>query len=803
MLAGNMPDMKQKKRRREVHVPQVESGCNHGDIAVGQAPLPARVHPLTRRDLLAAFFVWLVVIAVYCRMLPPTVTGEDSGELITAAYTLGIAHPPGYPLWCMLGKLFTFVPFGTVAWRVALMSSFLGACTAAILCLLTIKCVRSRFAGIVAGLMAALSSEFWEQSLLAEVYSLNALLMLSCMLLLVVWYEKRKAKYLYAFSIVYGLGLCNHNTMHFLGPAFALFILSVDRSPWQRWKTYVTMAGVALGIWLTVNLYLPIRSLANPPVDWGNPESWEGFWDVVMRQQYSFGFTKNPRTLSRFIAQAWVFLKLYSNEFTPWLAVVPLLGIYGLLRKSVRYSALVIGVFLYVTLGFLLILNFNVDKESIWVNNVFFIPVYLMMSILFGAAAAWLSGQSVWGKKLTLLGVALGVACVVVPFFAHFHENDKSQYYFAYDYGTNILKTLDEGAVYLPVADHATFPVLYLQAVEGMRPDVSIGNKYGYTEEELYKDMPFELRTRFGKIPGESEQAIIEDWIVANTSRPVYFTKRRQIKGLPGADIVNTGLLYRAVRPGENPPLRDCWSEYTWHTLDEADTRGEYSAELIVSDYNFFRGRDFLEEGKVDEGLRSLAAALQVAGESKESLNNVATACAEYRQLEAAERYYLKALELDPDYEMSLQNLAKVYVDQGSFEKAQALLERVIQLKPAEPEFHQLSVRCLKEMGRFDDALRELDNLAKLTPDDPQVYREMGMIYLNEKRQPQLAQRMFAESLRREPNQPDLLQQANQRPSSPESPFVGPQLPDTGVATPQLPQLPLPKLPQLPEMPRP
>lgn len=58
---------------------------------------------------------------LYVRTLAPTVTSEDSGELITAAYTLGIAHPPGYPLWCILGKLFSLIPLGNVAWRVNLL----------------------------------------------------------------------------------------------------------------------------------------------------------------------------------------------------------------------------------------------------------------------------------------------------------------------------------------------------------------------------------------------------------------------------------------------------------------------------------------------------------------------------------------------------------------------------------------------------------------------------------------------------------------------------------------------------------
>ncbi|NJL71573.1 MAG: DUF2723 domain-containing protein [Candidatus Competibacteraceae bacterium] len=74
-----------------------------------------------------------MAFAVYWFTLAPTVSGEDSGELIIAAHTLGVAHPSGYPLWCLLGKLFTFIPFGSIAWRVNLLSAVFGALTVGLL----------------------------------------------------------------------------------------------------------------------------------------------------------------------------------------------------------------------------------------------------------------------------------------------------------------------------------------------------------------------------------------------------------------------------------------------------------------------------------------------------------------------------------------------------------------------------------------------------------------------------------------------------------------------------------------------
>ena len=85
-----------------------------------------RPEPLTRVDYLCGLLVLFVSFGVYLWTLTPTVGFHDSGELITVAYTLGIAHPPGYPLCTLFGKLFTtIIPIGNIAYRMNMESSLL------------------------------------------------------------------------------------------------------------------------------------------------------------------------------------------------------------------------------------------------------------------------------------------------------------------------------------------------------------------------------------------------------------------------------------------------------------------------------------------------------------------------------------------------------------------------------------------------------------------------------------------------------------------------------------------------------
>src|SRR3989339_1781868 len=88
---------------------------------------------MTKKKSIAGVIVFLVSLTVYLATVCPTVYVGDSGEMITAAFFLGIPHPPGYPLFCLLGKALSFLPLSTIAFRVNLEAVLFGALTVTIL----------------------------------------------------------------------------------------------------------------------------------------------------------------------------------------------------------------------------------------------------------------------------------------------------------------------------------------------------------------------------------------------------------------------------------------------------------------------------------------------------------------------------------------------------------------------------------------------------------------------------------------------------------------------------------------------
>ena len=94
---------------------------------------------LFRARTTCALLVFVASLVVYGRTLAPTVAFVDSGELTVAASSLGVAHPPGFPLYVALAHLATMVPIGSVAVRVNFASAIFAALASAVACLVVFE----------------------------------------------------------------------------------------------------------------------------------------------------------------------------------------------------------------------------------------------------------------------------------------------------------------------------------------------------------------------------------------------------------------------------------------------------------------------------------------------------------------------------------------------------------------------------------------------------------------------------------------------------------------------------------------
>ena len=126
-----------------------------------------------RTDAVGLALLFIGVLVLYAASTPRTAMLEDDGLFITTAAYAGVAHPPGYPLYVVLGWLSSLLPFGSVAWRVHSLSGAMGALTCASIAWIVLRRTGNRPAALLAGAALAVSADFWSQAIIADVYTTN------------------------------------------------------------------------------------------------------------------------------------------------------------------------------------------------------------------------------------------------------------------------------------------------------------------------------------------------------------------------------------------------------------------------------------------------------------------------------------------------------------------------------------------------------------------------------------------------------------------------------------------------------
>jgi len=423
--------------------------------------------------------LFVAALAVYLKTLCPTLYWGDCGELATAAYNLGIAHPTGYPLWCMMGKLWTvLLPFGTIVWRLNTMSAFFGAL--AIACFYGfLRCSGiARSVAVTAAGMLAFSFTLWQQCLFCETYSLTAFY--TCLLLFLAARWKANGQRdddLRWLAVGYGFAMTNHQTNTLFLPGFIAFILWSEPSLCrlrERAVRRVWLRTIGVGMLpLLAYLYLPIRAMAHPDMSWGYPKTpFEVFYHISGRNyaQLMFGMP---------FKQVW-------NE-----AVVWALGLGRELHWGFVTFALAGLVAAYVRrsdrpLAFLLTWILAADvvytcNYRIYNQYIYFIPSYIVLSTFAaaGLVTCWnLVKRGIDAPKQPRFALLASVCILFLPVFQcvrHYHLDDLSHNYTCLDYAKNILATTPQGSLIIDNGkDTSAFTIGYLQSVEGYRKDVTL-----------------------------------------------------------------------------------------------------------------------------------------------------------------------------------------------------------------------------------------------------------------------------------------------------------------------------------------
>lgn len=658
----------------------------------------------------------------YLFTLAPTVTSEDSGELIAAAYHWGIAHPPGYPLWTILCGLFIrVVPLGSIAWQANLFSALCSSLSTIPLCATLLSCGVRRSAAVAAALVWAFSGTLWSQSVITEVYGLNALLCSLLVWVFVKWHHSHEKRWLLWASLFFGLGMSNHHTIAFVALALGVWALALKPGLLKDWKL-IGLSLAAFVVGLMPYSYLPIRAQANPPMNWGNPATASAFFEHVSRAQY--GATaplrvREQRSIARFSRQSAYLAGVLIGDLTPPVVLASLGGVLLLLWRKNPLGWMVVLLFLSCGFLFLLMSNIDLDRTFRFAMKVFFIPLSLALAMSLAFAldglAEWIE-RHVRGRTHAMIGACL-LLVPLLPAISNYRRCDYSKYRYAYDHAKNMLASMLPDAIFFPTGDHNTFPLMYLTMVEGVRPDVSIADKYGYVDPALIDS----IAAQTGQSVRLTSEQDRQEFIIRHARRPVYCTTKT-MPPVENADFVPVGVVYHLLPRNKMLDQGKPWEDIHYTNLENEPSAQDLGASHILADYYFFTALNELRESQRETALASFRQSAAHARGIKENANNIGSALAEHGLADDAIGYFEDARNLDEYYLTPRRNLVRAYEQQEKWAQVEELLQEIIVITPGDPRpfarlgFLAAEVHCdLDEARRlWGESLRRDPNQSKL-----------------------------------------------------------------------------------------
>lgn len=451
----------------------------------GPAAAPAAIY---RRA--AGLVPWLIAAAafvLYAVTAAPSIATlfDDSLEFQLVLPTFAIAHPTGYPLYTLLGGVWSRVlwPFGNWAWRINLLSALAAAAAVGVVAALAQRLIagegtpgsaRAAYIGAAgaaaAALVFGLGPVWWSQATVAEVYALHNLLLAALLYVTVgvPWTTgKQFTRRMALLALLAGLGLAHHRTIVLALPGVAVYLLWSVPGFWRPRRAWLLWIAALLAP-LLLYLYLPLRAAAGAADLHGSyTNTWAGFWDHVLARGYTGFFTTSDLSVDR-SAEQWLQLVLSQAG---WIGLgLALLGCSGLLDARRRKGWTL--VLLVLAANLLFALAYRVGDQE-----VFLLPVFLCTALLAGGGTAALTG-ALSDRRTTGQGSLQQVAWLGVPALlllallawgpGRGPAVDRSRDWAVHDYAVDLAKVdFPPGSVVLGLEGEVT-AIKYMQAAEGL-----------------------------------------------------------------------------------------------------------------------------------------------------------------------------------------------------------------------------------------------------------------------------------------------------------------------------------------------
>jgi tetratricopeptide (TPR) repeat protein len=698
------------------------------------------------------------------------------------------------------------VPIGSVALRVNWLAALCAALGVLFTFLLTVRLIRytqgqdrtttdevlAWTGGICAALFIGFSRTYWFNAIDGEVYAFSSWVQVLILYLGVRWWEglprgegdNRLLVAWYLCFLCIGINL----TAFLVTPALALFVFMVHpRTLLSKknlaWAVVLALAGVS------VHLYLLIRAHANPPINEGDPRTWEALRAMIMREQYG-SRPMLPRT-APWGFQLRMFLRYFFSQFVlhagwGWLgAALPVaIGLFGGVMHWMRHKKtfyLQAVTILICSLGLVVYLNFTDhevrERDYFFTWAYHFFAIWIGMGLVFliqWARERWPAFGSRYGWAVACAGA---IAFSTLPLTHFWYTHDRRGFYVASDYAYNMLAPLERNAILFTNGDNDTFPLWYEQQGEGFRKDVNVINLSLLNTDWYIR----QLRDQEPKVPmsvsdgdlsqvreagylldpstGQPEMvnhAMVLNIVAANQNqRPVYIAVTVPDHNGLDARLVSEGLVLRVEPDGFKGDPRVVSTDRGWmdttlvrrNLYEVFKYRGLYdeSGNLLPHPYKDDNARRLTQNYMV--------AHMQMAFEAQRT-GQFARAMDELRRVS----------RMSPDVPQATGLLGMFQLESGDSAGAWAYFARMERTAPSADIEYYYGV-ALGLSGRVDSAVVRLLRAGAMDPSETQAYKAAMALLRNAGREKE-AEQVLQMLIEKHPEDPEVQAYLHQADSS-------------------------------------
>lgn len=458
--------------------------------------------------------VFLVTFVLYNFTLSPSFLQIDTGELAAVQVTFGVAHPTGYPLFTLLGFLWSKIHLaGSLIWWLNLLNALYAAAGTVFIYLAArhiwlhypFARVRKQVPGkkndrkstptaepvkeitglsytvpAAIALLCASGTTYWLQSAAVEVYALQSLLV--SMILYAsarAFLATGKHHWWLWTGLFTGLAFSNHLTTVMLVPGIAVLFFMKEGLKMTALKKALLPTGIALTTMVFFYLVMMLTAASDPLFNWGNPSSTDALWKHITGKQYNVWMFANEKVRA---ANMEKFGKIITTDLT-YIGLA--LGMLGAIMAAVQKNKLIWGLIIHFLCCILLAVRYDIkDLEP------YFLPALISFSLMglfgFKALISWMRNAFQRFPVLAALPLAIPIFVASV----NYKEADRSDVYVYEDYTHTALASLPENALLLSRQwDVFISPAYFIQHISGYRKDVMLVDKELLRRSWYYRQM--------------------------------------------------------------------------------------------------------------------------------------------------------------------------------------------------------------------------------------------------------------------------------------------------------------------------